>query len=454
MPLLGHSDLHIWDNAAFDVSGCPCPASPPLLPHPRSADENLSPNLSTSPLSSSVVVAGKKKQPPPSISTPKQDKPLKLLFKQGLLSPARRTETDDDESIVNSEIESILKEISRLSERLEALRSRKKDAHRKAVPVNDVEGQYCPHGEEVIAAAATTAPLKQSTKTNKTVRVCSPPETAKPRARGVSMCPSEIHGGIRLVQLPQNWQSRRKSCFWKLPPPLEEEEANVGKVRAHRLSLASGAKNGSRTLSPKSRQSKLTDLRRGIVTVGSKSNKLAGKKEEAAPSRLQPKKLFGDANPPAAPKPLKNARVVPSRYNQIPTIAGRAAAARNSPEKERRQKKEMKGKSQGRPVLMGAGDASGRTKRWGASESERSSVSSCTTESLALEEVAVALPKIKAVRLVGESPRDSGCAKRAADLAGKRAYFSCETAAAKDDGDSPICQVLDYDDDDDDDACL
>lgn len=49
---------------------------------------------------------------------------------------------------------------------------------------------------------------------------------------------------------------------------------------------------------------------------------------------------------------------------------------------------------------------------------------------------AVVLPKIKTVKCVNESPRDSGAAKRVAELVGKRSYFTTE--------EKDVCQTLNF----------
>jgi hypothetical protein len=54
--------------------------------------------------------------------------------------------------------------------------------------------------------------------------------------------------------------------------------------------------------------------------------------------------------------------------------------------------------------------------------------------------VADVLPKIRTVRCVAETPRDSGAAKRVVDLVGKKPYFCIEEAEA---GDS-VCQALSF----------
>jgi hypothetical protein len=50
-----------------------------------------------------------------------------------------------------------------------------------------------------------------------------------------------------------------------------------------------------------------------------------------------------------------------------------------------------------------------------------------------IDKVAELLPRIRTMPPPDETPRDSGCAKRAADLVGKRSFF---TAAAAGDGSS------------------
>ncbi|KAG9452775.1 hypothetical protein H6P81_005679 [Aristolochia fimbriata] len=384
-------NLQVWNNAAFDDDESTVRTSwmqPPLL-EIKSSKENQSPNL------------GKSwgfDEPPAPNKNPSLGKPPKLLFKQGYLDAAKNRGGQVDE-----EIDEIEKEIAKLRERLEALRIQKKNQN----PAND----------EATVAGDDPAkiPAKKSLKTPKKIEELTP--AANSRRRGVSLGPAEILGSVR-SRPTETPQSRRKSFFWKLPGIEEEERADKKGAKKTQKSVGSSR---SLSLSPKSRAAKTADPRRGISTVGAKK---PVKKDDTA---IQPKKLFPE-RPAGAQKP---GRVVASRYNQIPPrVAG------NSPVKDRRRgsipetdKKDNGRKSRGAAAPSVAD--SGTRRRWDIPEGPSPPP---------VADIAETLPKIRTSRIVNESPRDSGCAKRVADLVGKKTFFG------GDDGEvvTSLCQVLEF----------
>ncbi|KAI3712283.1 hypothetical protein L1987_70834 [Smallanthus sonchifolius] len=222
----------------------------------------------------------------------------------------------------------------------------------------------------------------------------------KIQRRGFSLGPNEIFSatdskrkqpGTTPIQATQN---RRKSCFWKLDD-IEEEKSWVSRV-------------------------KNPGLRQAVTTVGTRKGV---KKDDLIMGSIQPKKLFGEP----VKKPVKPGRVVPSRYNQ-PTV--------NSSMKKRSLTDNVEWKSRG--------GTEGRVKKkWDVpgvivipkrldlddceNENEDSGVDVVMPEML--------LPRIRVARCAEqEAGRDSGPAKRVAELVGKKSYFD-------------ECQKLSFDED-------
>ncbi|KAK7322603.1 hypothetical protein VNO77_25991 [Canavalia gladiata] len=136
------------------------------------------------------------------------------------------------------------------------------------------------------------------------------------------------------------------------------------------------------------------------ATLGSR--KYAKKKEEVMV--VQPRKLFSEREKSASvsnKKALKPGRMVASRYNQCGDARKRSLPENNNGGSEIRVK-----------------------KRWEIPNKSEE------------EEEVVLLQKIKTLRCVNESPRDSGAAKRVAELVGKRSYFCTD--------ENDVCQSLSF----------
>lgn len=257
------------------------------------------------------------------------------------------------------------------------------------------------------------------------------------------MGPSEIVAGVRSRQLGkqeitpvQPIQSRRKSCFWKLP---EIDEAKVTKERGEEFE-------------PKSEISKIcfqnSSFEKICTTVGSK--KLL-KKEDVLISTIHPKNLFKDGEKSVpGKKPFKSGRVVLSRYNQ--STGNSAIRKRSSPETEKDDGKrcdKKRASSVGRscgtlldscPSQGPQGTENRIKKRWEIPYEVVVYKSMGDNSPPSIARMPDVLPSIRSVRCLNESPRDSGPAKKVVELIGKRSYFSdCEEVV-----EPSVCQALSF----------
>ncbi|XP_020202490.1 uncharacterized protein LOC109788222 [Cajanus cajan] len=272
------------------------------------------------------------------------------------LSPPAPNHSSKKTSI-DAEIEAIQREITRLTTRLDALRLEKaKRAKRlvgRVVPAKFME----PRPNAVVSRKPEETPKAK-------VKISNNNNNNNSWRRGMSLGPAEI------AATPATVQSRRKSCFWKLPEIEEEARAKtVGRVK---------------------------------------------KKDEAAlVGQAQARKLFEREKVKAVCESnkkglLRQGRVVASRYNSCCDVKKRS--------------------------LPEGGSEVRVKKRWeipkNGGEEETMATATATTTAVAV------LPKIRTVKCVNDSPRDSGAAKRVAELVGKKPFFSID--------EKDVCQVLDF----------
>ncbi|KAL6135359.1 hypothetical protein ACLB2K_067587 [Fragaria x ananassa] len=401
-------ELQVWNNAAFDDNeGSGFSAVKPSWSFESDCSkENLSPVPKT----------------PTFAATSVPFKPLNGSSRQLSVAPKKmgfevEEEKGRDLGKIDSEIEEIEKEISRLNSRLELLRLEKaqKVAERR--------------GRVVAAKFMEPPPAKQSVKNSDGLRKIeeSLNLSARPKVnrRGMSLGPSEIIAGAgfrrpsKLEITPgQKIQDRRKSCFWKLQ---DIDELRVTKERGK-----------STSLSPKSRRtvSKIGVLKQAATTIG--GSKRPVKKEDKVLASIEPKKLFreGEKSVPNK-KPVKAGRVVASRYNQIgsSSVAAADGRKRSLPDDDKEdgsrcEKKRVslvgKPRGFGREGSRSVGAESRMKKRW---EIPSEVVVFQGVEEDGVAEIDV-LPKIRTVRCVNDTPRGSGPAKRVAELVGMKKYFS------------------------------
>ncbi|XP_031249308.1 uncharacterized protein LOC116107137 [Pistacia vera] len=441
---LNGQELQIWNNAAFDngesedstaIKGSWSNLQSVYVNQSLESDcskENLSPGLAKSPVSSYLKssVLFKPLQMNSSIKN-SQTKPVKSVSKimGSKIGVEEEEEEKRDERKIDMEIEEIEKEISRLSSRLHVLRLEKIEFKSKAI---EKRGRIVP---------AKFMEQKQSFKNLETIKKSDEnllsSAKSKFNRRGVSLGPAEIFsvaksrqslGKPEIITPVQSIQSRRKSCFWKLQ---EIDELKVTKERGK-----------SSSLSPKSRKtaaSKIQPPKQAMTTVGSKKNV---KRDDGVLSLIQPKKLFRDGEKSAASKkPLKPGRVVASRYNQITNDARKRSLENGKEEENNRCDKRRV--SRENVVNLGPKTETRAKKKW---EIPSEVVVYKGSSPPSISKMGDELPKIKTVQCVDQSPRDSGAAKRVAELAGRKSYFfAADKEVTEEEG--SVCQALSFDED-------
>jgi hypothetical protein len=250
------------------------------------------------------------------------------------------------------------------------------------------------------------------------------------RRRGVSLGPLEIHRGVcskpaatagaRVKPFPNRLSSVReegqhpKQHAAVPAKPWPSSNARQA-LDARQGTVASRAKARSVSPSRFRRQStakvaetrggnaKPTETRGGSAAVG--ASKVVG--EVKAKGVLDRTGSGGTGRRPAGSSKV---RVVPSRYSLTPCSSLGAGTQERHPKPSR------------------PGSAGGASQREIRAMVTETSNDGLTPETIG--KVAELLPRIRTIPPVDESPRDSGCAKRVADLVGKQSFF---TAAADDD---------------------
>ncbi|KAK7243332.1 hypothetical protein RIF29_38125 [Crotalaria pallida] len=366
---------------------------------------------------------------------------------------------------IEDEIEEIENEIKRLSSRLEELRLEKAAAAANAKMIVEKKGRIVAAkfmepkqvaGEE----SAAKNKIEETPKARDKVNNNNNNNTMMMRRRGLSLGPAEIarsrKADVAVTPVPAT-QSRRKSCFWKLPEVDERRES---------LSVSVGVGAG--------RMKKIQGQRQAATTNFGGSGKFV-KKEDGVLELVQPRKLFkeGEKSVPNK-KLLKPGRVVASRYNQIGNqSSGNSVAIKRSGQPSaskfplcvgtKEKSDSLCGSTAGKRLLPenDKDDNCGRCdkrrassvrmkKRWeipaevvvyeSEEEEEKKKPLLLSSSSSSVPDMSdVLLPKIRTLRYATESPRDSGAAKRVAELTGKRSYFCPDK-----DPEESVCQVLSF----------
>ncbi|KAJ1432595.1 hypothetical protein SESBI_06561 [Sesbania bispinosa] len=218
---------------------------------------------------------------------------------------------------------------------------------------------------------------KRNVVVSKKVEEATPKPSAKVSwRRGMSLGPAEIAARVPPATIPGPATTQNRRKSFFWKPPLEADEERR-------------------------------------KTIGSR--KYVKKKEETAALVVQPRNLFKEGETEksltmsSSKKVLKPGRVVASRYNQCSGNSGAVDVRKRSFPENNKGGSEVRMK-----------------KRWEIPAEEVSGV--------------VMLPKIRTLRCVNESPRDSGAAKRVAELTGKRSYFCNEEEGVE----GSVCQVLSF----------
>lgn len=381
---INKKDLQIWHNAAFDNGGdsqtlnsIDLIKSPCWMPKKSGSVSNSTLDSSSSCKENQSPIGLLKSSV---LVHPHQSKPLKNLpIKSGLL---KTSVLENLEEKTEEEIE-IENEISRLFAKLEVIRLKRAEKN-----ASFLEKQ----GKSMAAKFLELDKKKESGV--KKIQESSFSRT-KVQKRGFSLGPNEIMSATnskskQFSTTPiQSIQNRRKSCFWKLE---DIDEEKLGFSRGKNLSL-----------------------RQAVTTVGSKKGM---KKDDLILASVQPKKLFGEQSVPAK-KPLKPGRVIASRYNQatVNSLMKKRSLTENIDQKSRVKKKwEI-------PIEIVV------PRRMNLDDNEVEN-----EDFVAVPEV---LPRIRAVRCMDDPGRDSGPAKRVAELVGKKSYFHEESEEA-------VCQRLSF----------
>lgn len=239
----------------------------------------------------------------------------------------------------------------------------------------------------------------------------------------------EIGENKRGLSLGPSEQSRRKSCFWKLPEI--DEEKRIDKERG-------------KSVSPKSRKG-LTVTRNAATTVGIRKGV---KKDDGILESIQPKKLFREGEKSvAAKKSMRPGRVVASRYSSNQSTVQSAVKKRSLPENDKDESKRCE-KKRASFVAKTPGNGENRVKkRWEIPneivvfrnvEGDQSPSSVSVVQDL--------IPRIRTSRCVNETPRDSGPAKRVSELVGKKSFFSIDEDDVE--VEASVCHALSFADED------
>ncbi|KAK1326958.1 hypothetical protein QJS10_CPA01g01128 [Acorus calamus] len=424
-------DLQIWDNAAFD--GCDGGSNRESSWLPL---QYLSLNQSSESLDPDSMKENRSPIPA------KPNHPLKVHFRQD--SNGR----DRDTASIDSEIEEIEAEIGRLASRLAALRIKKAEVEMKAAkrtPMTDRRGfSLCPMEiassivrsssvkklQEIREEEVTKMSTKKKKKTERQ-RSFSPesrpsitrrsaistvgpmrttarehlmpgPASARPSRRGLTLGPSEI-------------AATRKKLSFQMSEEDKEPMSNVDrKVRACQRGLSIGPMEISRM-----------QCRRKSSFVG-----LPESEEES----------LGGADPKSRPSATVGSvkstkgRVVASRYSKITVGSGSNRRKWSLAEKDDGDAK-MDVKK--RALSVGKSQASLLEKKMSRITGKGKGEVHPINDSPSITRVAESLPKIRTIRCTVASPRDSGRAKRVAELIGRKSYFTAENELGE-----SACQTL------------
>lgn len=272
-----------------------------------------------------------------------------------------------------------------------------------------------------------------------------PAEMMRSVRRGISLGPAEIYSATKLKQLGkqdfstpvQQSANRRKSCYWKLH---DIDELRVTKERGKSMSVSPKArsKTASKPLVPKQAAttigSKKTAKKEDIVISSIQPKKLFTKDgEKPAPAKKPMKSGRVVASRYNQVSNGGSSAVKELRKRSLPE---------NEDDIKRTDKKRVSltEKSQGGEQLA----AEGRVKKRWEIPSEvvvQRNVDHKTPSSVS--KMLDLVPKIKNLHCKNESPRDSGPAKRVSELVGRKSFFSTEDRVDEEVEES-VCQALSF----------
>ncbi|XP_037468920.1 uncharacterized protein LOC119341150 [Triticum dicoccoides] len=280
------------------------------------------------------------------------------------------------------------------------------------------------------APAARQQPQPQPQQGAAASRILRPiKEPPVQRRRGVSLGPLEIQHGVSGTKpaVATAAAARAKAFPSKLNAIREEGQASRQQPAvpaklwpssnarqpldsSKQGTAASRAKARSSSMSPRARRQSIAratnSTRGGVAGFGA---------AKVVADELTPKAAMnhtGNASTCRRPAGSSKVRVVPSRYSLMPGASLGAAT------QDKRRKESLPGSTEGT-----------------CQKEEKEEIKEMPTEPVdddlspeSLDKVAELLPRIRTMPPPDETPRDSGCAKRAADLVGKRSFFAAAAA--------------------------
>ncbi|KAM7277501.1 hypothetical protein ACFE04_019367 [Oxalis oulophora] len=426
------TELQVWNNAAFDVRDSVVD-SVSIFKNVDDRSDSSKENWVDSPIQVKSPVFDRS---PLRVNNNNNammiNSGFKIVSKQSLLVDKSTTTTISDNGSeedklrdqrkIDMEIEEIEGEISRLSTRLKALRFEKLEQSVKSI---EKRGK--------IVAAKFMEPRQSSNKNTDSVKKTEEKNLVKvSNRRGLSLGPAEIYSAAKsrrqtmlLTSKPDitpvvSTQNRRKSCFFKL------EGINEEKVTKQRGKSSSVSPKAHKTVS------KIPAPKQSMTTIGSRK---VVRKEDGIISSIQPRKLFVDVEK-STKKPIKPGRFVASRYNQMLNQGNGGNSVASEARKRSLTGNSVPCEVRKRSLPENAMEESNK-RRTSLENSRVKKKWDIPNEVVICKEGSVskigdvALPKIKTLRFVNQSPRDSGAAKRVAELVGRKSYFGADEGEAK-----------------------
>ncbi|WOL03441.1 hypothetical protein Cni_G12161 [Canna indica] len=259
-------------------------------------------------------------------------------------------------------------------------------------------------------APATAKKMAPDTK-----KAAATPANAMLRRRGASLGPAEVAASARSCR-PNNFQQNKEKAV-KVDKPLR---------RSSTVDL----------ISQQPSVVKASETKKGATTVPSKKSA----KEVQSSESIRPKSLFQESKSVVSskrPSKTPKVRVVASRYS----LAGTRVATDEPGSKRRKWSlPELSREKTNSSSLTGSSGSIPDCEISQGSEMEEqmnldlqipdnldvktNSSSLAHSSPPSIMKIAEMLPKIKTLRSNTESPRDSGCAKRAADLVNRKSFFA------------------------------
>ncbi|KAK1305277.1 hypothetical protein QJS10_CPB11g01002 [Acorus calamus] len=405
-------DLQIWDNAAFD--GCDGGSNRESSWLPL---QSLSVNQSSESLDPDSMKENRSPIPA------KPNHPLKVHFRQD------SNGGDRDTASIDSEIEEIEAEIGRLATRLAALRIKKAEVEMKAAkrtPMTDRRG-FSLGPMEIASSIVGSLSVKklQEIKEEEVTKMSTKKKKKTERQRSFS--PESRPSITRRSAISTVGPVRTTAREHPIPGPASARPSRRG-LTLGPSEIAATRKKLSFQMSEEDKE-----LLSNVDRKCRRKSSFVGLPESEEES-------LGGAGPKSRPSAtggsVKSAkgRVVASRYSKITVGSGSNRRKWSLPEKDNGDAK-MDVKK--RALSVGKSQASLLEKKMSRITGKGKGEVHPINDSPSITRVAESLPKIRTIRCTVVSPRDSGRAKRVAELIGRKSYFTAENELGE-----STCQTL------------